>query len=737
MATDSFAWIKDTWKITYPVKLRTLKIFTNQIIGPDYFSLRPANFPDYLEKIIKPSEIKIDDVFLDLEYKSLALLDELRVSKDRDTYVNGYIRIKGSDSPKSKKIKIKLRAKGDRTLHRKNISNMSYKVKIKGDDRLYGLREFSLQKPIIRNYSMENLIQEFLFTRNILSVKSKPVRLYLNNQDMGNYSIEEGFSKELLELNKRKDGPIAGLDEKLGVVFPNVTFDFYSEKKWKHSNPDLLNDFFNKLENIKKYSASQFNYDLCDNFDCILWARFFGYLDFFGAHHGLVLKSVKLYLNPSTGLIEPIFFDGHTLPFVYMDKNIILDSINNDFSDSWHKDYVKWFRIFFNYSNAKFLNEYIKVMEEVITNEFLDELNKLYTNKIQPINSVYYKSFEQSDGVFGKALLPFYFDFTNFFKSRVELINKKASLLYHTKYNLNQMNTKKVENKTITSFKDFDFESSKESIINVSDIHLKDKVIKLKNPLTLILTGNSSIKNVTFDGPIMIVQNSGTFDGENIIIKNGSAHDVKGKNWSAVINLINSKNLLKDIKIFNANAEDGINLVSSDSRLENIYLEKTFSDAIDVDFGTATIEDLTCIDIGNDCLDVSETSITVDNILAKAVSDKAISLGERSNLFCKNITLDTAEIGLVAKDNSSLIVENYTSNNVKLDAVAFTKKNMFDGSNEIKIINNLNNKDIFYLISNNSSLIVNNKKISSNMTSTEIENRLYGNEYGKATIKTR
>jgi len=737
MMTDSFAWMRDTWKITYPVKLKTLKVMSNQILGPQFFSLRPANFQDYFDKIIKPSQIKFDDLFLDLDYKSLSLLDEMRSTKDRGTYINGFIRVKSNTFLKAKKFKIKIRAKGDRTLHRKNISNMSYKVKIKGDDRLYGLREFSIQKPIIRNYTMEYLIQEFLKTRDLLTVKSKPVRLYVNNQDMGNYSIEEGFSKELLELNKRKDGPIAGLDETLGVIFPNVTFDFYSEKKWKRNNPDLLNDFFYKLERLKKNFTPSTNYNICTDFDCIKWARFYGYLDFFGAHHGLVLKSVKLYLNPSTGLIEPIFFDGHVLPYVYMNKNIILDSISNDFKESWHKDYILWFRVFFNLSNPVFLNEYLKTLDEVTTGEFAEEVYKLYIKKIDPINSVYYKSFEQSDGVFGKALLPFYFDFKNFFKSRVELVNKKASLIFHTKYNLNQMKTKKVENKTITSFEDFDFESSNDSILSVNDINIDDRVIKLEKPITLILTGNSSIKNVTFDGPVMIVQNSGTFVGENITIKNGSAHRIEGKNWSGVLNLINSKNFLKNVKIINANAEDGINLVGSDSRLDNIYLEKTFSDAIDVDFGSAIIGELTCIDIGNDCLDISETKVTAENILAKLVSDKVISLGERSNLFCKNVTIDTAEIGLVSKDNSSLIVENYNTNNVKLDVVAFTKKNMFDGPNDIEIKNNLNNKDILYLISNNSNLIINNQRISSELSSVEIENKLYGNEYGKATVKTR
>ena len=50
------------------------------------------------------------------------------------------------------KLRVKLRAKGDRLVHRRSFRNMSFKVDIKGEQRFEGMEEFSLQTPSIRNY---------------------------------------------------------------------------------------------------------------------------------------------------------------------------------------------------------------------------------------------------------------------------------------------------------------------------------------------------------------------------------------------------------------------------------------------------------------------------------------------------------------------------------------------------------------------------------------------------------
>ena len=67
---------------------------------------------------------------------------------------------------------------------------------------------------------------------------------------MGIFVIEESFSKELLEKQNRKSGPIITINNNIDHIFPNLDFKFYSENYWLNKK-----DFFykskNNLENLK------------------------------------------------------------------------------------------------------------------------------------------------------------------------------------------------------------------------------------------------------------------------------------------------------------------------------------------------------------------------------------------------------------------------------------------------------------------------------------------------------
>ena len=66
-----------------------------------------------------------------------------------------YMQSKGTLISDYKKFRVKLRPKGDRKLHYENPNDFSTKVDIRGNPRLWGMEEFSIQDPIIRNYTYE------------------------------------------------------------------------------------------------------------------------------------------------------------------------------------------------------------------------------------------------------------------------------------------------------------------------------------------------------------------------------------------------------------------------------------------------------------------------------------------------------------------------------------------------------------------------------------------------------
>ena len=63
---------------------------------------------------------------------------------------------------------LKLRVKGDRSIHWHDKNKTSYKIDLRGSKRIWGLEEFSVQKPITRNYTYEFLFHKMLEFNNFV-----------------------------------------------------------------------------------------------------------------------------------------------------------------------------------------------------------------------------------------------------------------------------------------------------------------------------------------------------------------------------------------------------------------------------------------------------------------------------------------------------------------------------------------------------------------------------------------
>ena len=60
------------------------------------------------------------------------------------------------------------------------------------------------------------------------------------------------------------------------------------------------------------------------------------------------------------------------------------------------------------------------------------------------------------------------------------------------------------------------------------------------------------------------------------------------------INFIESSVSLKNIIVRQNHGEDGINLMGSRTYAENVHFENTYSDALDIDFGTLNFKNISC-----------------------------------------------------------------------------------------------------------------------------------------------
>jgi hypothetical protein len=112
---------------------------------------------------------------------------------------------------RDKEIAADIRIKGDWTDHIRT-RKWSLRIKLK-DDKLLGMSVFSIQNPLTRGWMWEWLTLAMMRREGVLAPRSTFVNVSVNGNPTSIYFLEEHFSKELLESQQRREGPIVLWDE--------------------------------------------------------------------------------------------------------------------------------------------------------------------------------------------------------------------------------------------------------------------------------------------------------------------------------------------------------------------------------------------------------------------------------------------------------------------------------------------------------------------------------------------
>ncbi len=224
----------------------------------------------------------------------------------------------------------------------------------------------------------------------------------------------------------------------------------------------------------------------------------------------------------------------------------------------------------------------------------------------------------------------------------------------------------------------------------------------------------SSVKNATFDG-----------------LKN-----LEFMNWKlpSAVTFYESPVTVKNSKFLNNQSEDGLNLFRSyPFVVDSCLFENTFSDAFDADFSDGLISNTTFRKLGNDGIDVSGSQVKIVGCTFIEVADKALSSGEASAMDVDQIVIDGASLAITAKDKSSIKIANSEVKNSEVVFCAFQKKKEF-GPSVIEGTNiKYNDFKKDFLIETKSSLTLDGKSVDK--YTEDVRGILYGNEFGKATVK--
>jgi hypothetical protein len=429
----------------------SLILKVNDKVLKKYVGFDIRHFPTYI-KIIKINLFKnftsnnLENVKLEISQKSILGLElqrKLRSENYGELNDNEKIFLPAEIKLSDQNYSVKLRTKGVRPIHWKDKDKTSYKVDIRGDKRLWGMEEFSFQKPITRNYTYEYLFHKLLGHVGLISINYFFINLFINDQNHGVYAVEESFSKELVERQKKRNGPIFSLKDELGEYFPNISYELYSDSYWMSQHPKLIKDLFSILNNLKDSKKFEIN----NHFDVDKWAKYFAIMDLTGAYHGSLSKSVKFFYNPTTALFEPIGYDLHKGAGIF-ENFILIDFLQeSNVACSFICKHREWFFRFLKLENGElnysFLEKYIKYLIEFSDEEFIENFLDINSKELYSYNNAIYKDFPRSDKSSWVGAGFFVYDDKYLF-NRAKLIKKRINST-----DVKRLDISKIENKLL------------------------------------------------------------------------------------------------------------------------------------------------------------------------------------------------------------------------------------------------------------------------------------------------
>ena len=713
------------------------------------------------------SEKNFDKITL-FKKKKMELID-IRVKDYRGWQVNN-IRILTNNSYVISD-NFKKRFKADIKIYYSDNSACSYQAKIRTqgdlkdhiiykDGQVYQSLDVGLEDGHVNNVTKfklflkgtrgveedEIFMTELLRELGFLAPRTEIVDVKINGEKL-RMLFQEKISKELLEFNKRREGPILEGDEKYMMNFiskvknnPGVDWaeifrlsDLGTKiqlSKQTNSSWSIKNNMFTKigldaleklnfiyLVYLNSYQDKKNNYSFLHyNLDNTLLAQnnsenleklniYNNLLIAANGEHGLYVHNRKFYWNSIENYFEPIYYDGefnlkkktknlhYPLSLDYeksvdstinlinsLDKNRLLTKIKsrnlilNNEELNLKIDYL--------ISNLIFIK---KVFNEKSKNELSYNLTsyknkELFNNYIKNLNEqkIKYKFVKyQYDKVGNKSYIKVCEkDFKNC-NENIYLDSMMKRDLFEGKLKVKGYNYQFIgsENNKLEKYKK----------IILNDINFKDvnffyndgiryEYDKIKKEFNINQTDNNG-RSFFFKGEIKDVNiNFNGKENPTKIIK------YDHNNLTGCVSFIKNKFYETSLSAVYANCEDGINLINSLGSIQNIDVNYSVLDGVDLDFSDVFVKNINIKDSGNDCIDFSSGNYSVNKFELENCGDKAISVGEKTNININEAIISNSNIGIASKDSSIINVQETNIKNTKECLAAYNKKQEFSGS---------------------------------------------------------
>ena len=610
--------------------------------------------------------------------------------------------------------KAKIWQNGDWKDHIKLVdgANILRSLNIKLEEgNILNATKFKLLIPETRNGLNEILGTLILKNLGFITPETFQVNVNANNH-RSKMIFQEDSQKELLERNSKREGPIFEGDETIlwrkdskgrgGFTrdLENLSLSRLVNYKWflkGESSQAITLSALSKLQEayLERLSLSDAYYYLNPNSsknDIFADYRFL--LLAMNGVHALRPHNMKFYYNSFENKFEPIYYDGDIEMNYWNNKKILMSNfekirLENDYKyrnfilneeEIFIKNIINEFKmrvLDYDTKHEKFINQGI--------NNFLSN-SKYIQRKLKDRKP---KKFAKKDNRFlfikENSKLKAERNIIKDFNIKNKIVNLVMEDGRKVNPDLNTMG-KIIARKKIDKER-YIFLPEKQNI-EQNDELMKTRIPELNSEVIHNKTSKVIYQNDNFLRKLIIFQN---FQDQSILINGGELNNLlitlKSNNNSLKkeqnIQRFNKRGLTGCLNIYNANfentsimieggkCEDSLNIVSSKGNIDDVKINKSFQDALDLDFSDISINQISIKDAGNDCLDLSSGNYFIKKANFENCFDKAISVGEKSLLKSKDIKILNSNIGVAVKDYSKFINEFITIKNTSNCIQAF------------------------------------------------------------------
>lgn len=593
--------------------------------------------------------------------------------------------------------KSKLKLFGMMPDHYRDPNGHSFRLTYNGEFS-FGKKKDNFSK-IRSNDFNTDIVINLLYKKinNSIEIKYEPVDVIVNKKEYGIYLKYDFFDNYLVENNNFRDSYI--LER------------FSDSLKFNHIPESINNDQFIEFSNF--YSDKE---------------NFFSHIDF---EKLLDAIAISLILNDKT---------PHTL--LSTNLHWFYNSITNKFEPTLREGFTYSNGNLYNYQESS-LSEILKKIEfdGILTELNGDNILKYEAklgNRLSNLNSILSSVLNSDEYLIFKNKLSGY---KNEFDKR-ELIWQK-NLDYLLDVNKRTKSNNFEDNDLISIV--LDNPKTIENNIYVlknQELIIKnfDKII-FKNDANIFVKGgklkiegnqNSKIKVDDDSSSSIYVEHSQSVNLKNTSFDGFTSLIIKLWQLPSAFTFYESNVKIENVTFKNnRSGDDMVNFFRCKNvDLSNVDFENVLSDAIDSDFSNVMVKNCSFQDVGNDGVDGSGSEIVIESSTFINIADKAVSAGEKSNFLVLNSLIEKCELGLVVKDGSKLKSDSNRILGTEVDLVMFMKKKYFATPSFNSI-----NTEINYGLIEEGMYISGDFDQNKIKTDIDIEDKLYGNLYGKATIK--